>query len=194
MAIEDVEIGDQVTSYDFTQGTTVTKTVCLKDNPVRENVVDLHMSDGNTVASTPDHPYWVKGKGWCSVDPEMTLAHYDIFRDNNVTIKTLQAGDELLVARRTQCLKEGEFRRNEITVTKVTLKSIVEREAEPTSLWILRVGDYDMDWRYAKELFESAEKSGAFDAYHEEMEQMQSRETNPNNHNFFANGVLVHNK
>ena len=186
--IEEVEFGDQVLSYDFDREDTVPRTVCLLDNPVRENIIDLRLSDGNTVSSSTDHPYWVKGKGWCSFDPEKTLSHYDIFRENGINVQKLQDGDTLLIAKSPS---EGN---SSMAISEMTLESIIDRDPEPTSLWILRVGDYDADWYVTKKLFEDARASGDFSAYRNQMREIHSQESSPHNHNFFANGVLVHNK
>jgi len=79
-------------------------------------------------------------------------------------------------------------------VSEIALESIIERDLKPTSLWILRVGDYGVDWQVTKRLFEDALLSGDFTIYHKKMKEMKSQESSAHNHNFFANGILVHNK
>ena len=187
-AIEDVEIGDVVLSYDFDNKAIVHKTVCMVDNPTRSNIVDITLCNKRTVSSTTDHPYWVDGKGWCSIDPEMTLSKYRIFRSNNINVSELEPGDSLLM------LDPYAGNTASPQVSHIEVCSITRRPDAPTSLRNFRVGKYSTELSVAKRLLSDARASGDYTAYFEEFHRMQSYESNPNNHTFFANGVLVHNK
>jgi len=54
------------------------------------SLVKINLDNGTSMSSTPDHPYWVIGKGWCSFNPESTFENYEI------CTKQLQVGDLLL--------------------------------------------------------------------------------------------------
>lgn len=45
--------------------------VCSVDHFVHDELVKLRFSDGVELTSTQDHPFLVKGKGWCSVQPSL---------------------------------------------------------------------------------------------------------------------------
>lgn len=71
--IEDVEVGDEVTSFNFGLGTNhvgIVEEVMVKEN---EKTITYHFDTGNSLTGTPDHPLYVKEKEWCSFDPEATL-------------------------------------------------------------------------------------------------------------------------
>lgn len=74
--IEDIDVGDAVLTYNFS-------TRKFEINPVLEKIcaVDIKLikvifSNNKEVISTEDHPYYVKGKGWCSFNPDLTFQKY----------------------------------------------------------------------------------------------------------------------
>lgn len=68
VAIEDVHVGDEVVAADPGSGTVAPhKVVRLVATPHRTTVTVVTESDGGTtdaVGVTPDHPFWVDGRGW----------------------------------------------------------------------------------------------------------------------------------
>ncbi len=46
--------------------------------PVHHKLVKVKFSNEEEITSTEDHPYYVKGKGWCSFNPKQTLENYGI--------------------------------------------------------------------------------------------------------------------
>ena len=68
--IEDVLVGDRVKSDDPETMETVDRTVThTLVNPPSDQLLKITFSNGIVNTNTKIHPYWVKGKGWSSVDP-----------------------------------------------------------------------------------------------------------------------------
>ncbi len=104
--IEDVKTGDKVKSVNPETmkpvNGTVSKTMA---NPPAQNLVKITFSNGNSNINTREHPYWVPGKGWCCVDP-------DIFKGSAVIgSKPLATGDH--------CLFTGNDHMTEVTITSI---------------------------------------------------------------------------
>jgi len=94
--IEDVEIGDEVLSYDTVLESYTTGKVLMLESPIREATYIVRLSDGTAVEITNEHPiYTLKASGemgWASIDPEATA------RDTNsiLVIYQLEAGDNVM--------------------------------------------------------------------------------------------------
>jgi len=77
--ISELKSGDVVLGYD-------TKTGLKTETLVKEIVSVIHTSlvelifDHDTITSTLDHPYFIKGKGWCSFKPIATNANYSNYK------------------------------------------------------------------------------------------------------------------
>ncbi len=68
--IEDVLVGDKVKSVNPETMQTVDKAVIRTIvNPPSDQLLSITFSNGMVNTNTKIHPYWVKGKGWSSVDP-----------------------------------------------------------------------------------------------------------------------------
>lgn len=76
--IETVQIGEFVLTYNFTKKKFEKNMVLKIDSPFHMKFVKIHFSNGEEVISTKDHPYFVKGKGWCSFDPALTFKNYGL--------------------------------------------------------------------------------------------------------------------
>lgn len=76
--IELVQIGDTVLTYNFTQKRIEKNIVLNIAAPIHNELVKIIFSNGVQVISTEDHPYYVKGKGWSSFNPELTFHNYKI--------------------------------------------------------------------------------------------------------------------
>ncbi len=86
-AIEKMKTGDTVLSVN-TSSMTIEKDIVQKiDSVIHNNIIDIIFTDRTILSSTPDHPYYVKGKGWCSFEPLVTQQKY------NMVTKQLQPGD-----------------------------------------------------------------------------------------------------
>lgn len=88
-AIEHLKIGDKVMSYNI-------KSQCIENAIVKELAKAIHhnltkLDFGEiSVISTDDHPYFVKEKGWCSVNPKKTRIYM-----NMEHVKPLRVGDKV---------------------------------------------------------------------------------------------------
>ena len=76
--IEDVEVGDVVSTYDFDGQLVIEKLVLETKTPVNHNFVKVHFEDGTINENVADHPYYVVGKGWSSKRPEWTKNTHDM--------------------------------------------------------------------------------------------------------------------
>lgn len=59
--IEDVDIGDMVWAYDEKTGDIALKEVLVTHNLIRDSLYDVHLSNGDLVEATPNHPFFVHG-------------------------------------------------------------------------------------------------------------------------------------
>ena len=107
-AIEKMKTGDTVLSVN-THTMKIEKDIVQKiDSVIHNKIVDIIFTDRTMLSSTPDHPYYVKGKGWCSYKPLVTQQKY------NMVTKQLQPGDTC-------------FRYQNNKLTEVQVKSINEK-------------------------------------------------------------------
>jgi hypothetical protein len=133
--IEDVVIGDVVLSYNEDGRCIEPKKVIKLESPIHDDLVEYTLSNGTTITSTFDHPYYVNGLQLASYKPNWTNSRYDL-PSNVIEIKV---GDLLNLVN------------NEV----VEIVSIKELDRVDTQTYIFSVDD---------------------------------------NRNFYANGILVHNK
>lgn len=132
--IEDVLIGDLVTTFDFKNNTTkVEKVVNIFSKKVNK-IVEYEFVNGGILRATLDHPIFVSNKGWCSFDNNLSNALYNIGEE----IKKIEIGDSI------------KFLDQDVVLSDV---KIIDEETQVYNL--------------------------------SEVE---------NNHNYFANNVLVHNR
>lgn len=140
--IEDIVVSDRVCTYNL-------ETSEFESNNVKEILTQRHtgkdddytvivnFNNENTNHNTNSHPYYVKGKGWSSYRPDITLSKYGL------AVELLEVGDIVFELTSNRTL-------NEIIVTGI------EEYREPVVTYNLSRVE--------------------------------------NNHNFFANNILVHNK
>jgi len=86
--IEKIIPGDKIMSVNITEWTIEEDIVERTDSAMHNNFVKIIFDDLTMNINTDDHPYYVKGKGWCSVNPESTFRKYKIRTGN------LKPGDE----------------------------------------------------------------------------------------------------
>jgi hypothetical protein len=133
--IEDVEVGDIVQSWNEITNKVENSKVVKLTQPVHDDMLIIGFSNGVVNENTFDHPYYVKGKGWCSYSPTLTKERYDI----DTTL--LEAGDNC-------------YYNNNSGIDEVEVSFIKENWGE------VQTYIFELD----------------------------------NNHTFFANGILTHNK
>jgi hypothetical protein len=88
--IESINVGDEILNYNTATGKVET-TIVEKIASSYHSVVNvITFSNGTTIESTTDHPYFVVDKGWASVNPKMTNDNYTL------NVQELQTGDKCL--------------------------------------------------------------------------------------------------
>jgi intein/homing endonuclease len=133
--IEDVVIDDIVLSYNEDSRCIEPKKVVKLQSPIHDDLVEYTLTNGTTITSTFDHPYYVNGLQLASHKPNWTNSRYDL----PSTVIEIKVGDLLNLVN------------NEV----VEIISIKELDRVDTQTYIFSV---------------------------------------EGNRNFYANGILVHNK
>jgi hypothetical protein len=88
--ILDLEQGAPVWSWDFQNSESITAKVrAIVEPQVRSNQVELIFGNGLIkLHATVDHPFYVRGKGWCAYDPAAWTSDVDY-----VSVKKLARND-----------------------------------------------------------------------------------------------------
>lgn len=86
-AIELIAPGDKIMSFNLNENKLEQSVVAEVASVIHDNLVILDFGS-TAVTATDDHPFYIKGKGWCSVSPEKT----QIYR-NMENAKSLAVGD-----------------------------------------------------------------------------------------------------
>lgn len=68
-AIQDIKPGDKVLSFNRESKVIEEDRVLSVDSTIVEKTIKIVFEEGETVITTPTHPFYVDGKGWCSVEP-----------------------------------------------------------------------------------------------------------------------------
>jgi len=88
--IETIIIGDTILTYNLLTNKIEPNIVLQIDTPIHINFVEINFLNGIKNTNTPDHPYYVKGKGWSSVAPMQTKQNYEL------EVAQLEKGDTCL--------------------------------------------------------------------------------------------------
>ncbi len=105
-SIENIKAGDTILSVNRNTMKIENDVVERVDSVIHNTIVHIVFSDMTTNDNTFDHPYYVKGKGWCSYRPLETIQKYDI------DAKQLQIGDT--------CYKYLNKKLTEVQVSTIT--------------------------------------------------------------------------
>ena len=101
--IEDIEIGDEVISWDEANNKIITDKVVRLKTPHHNDLVKISVDGKDDIICTHDHPFWVKGKGWSSYNPEYTMDnyggtyHFPNFQDTFASVEEIQVDDMVFV-------------------------------------------------------------------------------------------------
>jgi hypothetical protein len=90
--IEDIEIGDKFLSIDIETRETVENEVKETATSNRFKLFNYTLDNGTTFTTTEDHPIWVVGKGWSSMDPIKSSKAYH----GNIEVSKIEVGDILI--------------------------------------------------------------------------------------------------
>jgi hypothetical protein len=105
--IDKIKIGDKILSINLSTMKVDEDIVQKVDSVIHNDMVTIMFNDMTTNSNTSDHPYYVKGKGWSSFKPKITMDKYEI------KTSQLQIGDT--------CFK---YQNNRLI--EVYVKSIIE--------------------------------------------------------------------
>lgn len=101
--ISELKVGELIKTYNF-------ETVQLVDKPILRIAKSFHsviskilLSDNTEIICTSDHPIYIVGKGWCSVNTK------DVFTNYGVNVNSIKEGDKCLGFERNSLLKEMEI-------------------------------------------------------------------------------------
>ncbi len=107
--IEKIIPGDTILSVN-TKTMTIEKDVVRKiDSVTHKDLIEISFSDLTKLSSTQDHPFYIKGKGWCSFSPSESQQKL------NIQTKQLETGDI--------CIKYQYIRLNECKIVAITRKT-----------------------------------------------------------------------
>lgn len=70
MNIEDLKVGDKVLSYDYSKNELIETTIEKLEKVIHSSLVTYTFENGAEITGTMDHPFKIKGKGWCSLSPK----------------------------------------------------------------------------------------------------------------------------
>lgn len=76
--IENIVVGDTVKTFNFRTSQLENNRVLKISAPIHNDLVTISFTNDIKNINTEDHPYYVKGKGWCSYKPELTFQRYGL--------------------------------------------------------------------------------------------------------------------
>jgi hypothetical protein len=77
-SIENIKSGERILSFNSKTMNFEEDIVQKVDSVIHNDIVTISFNDMTINKNTFDHPYYVKGKGWCSLKPKETLKKYKI--------------------------------------------------------------------------------------------------------------------
>ena len=100
--IEDIEVGDFVLGWDFDANAYKDQEVMAVSETENKETIDITLTrkweNGGTdtylITCTPDHPYFIEGKGWSSYDPTLLKEN-----GSELSVKALGVGDEIFTGK-----------------------------------------------------------------------------------------------
>jgi hypothetical protein len=118
--IEDIEIDDEVLSYNLEYHYSIASKVTKQVTKIREGVYDIN----GLLSPTDDHPFYVRKpdgtQGWAAINPEKSKVAYD-----NRNAMPLEIGDEILTQDGEWIKVESiEFKEGPITTYTFTVDSL----------------------------------------------------------------------
>jgi len=101
--IEDIEIGDEVISWDEANDKIITDKVVGIKTPIHNDFVKISVDGKDDIICTHDHPFLVKDKGWSSYNPQKTMDnyagvyHFPNFEDTFASVEPIEVDDIVFV-------------------------------------------------------------------------------------------------
>lgn len=87
--IEELEVGDKVLSYDYSNNTLIEATVLQLEKVIHSGLVTYLFENGAEITGTMDHPFKIKGKGWCSLSPKRSEQYKGVENAGEIKIGDL---------------------------------------------------------------------------------------------------------
>eukprot|EP01121_Diplochlamys_sp_Union-15-3_P009217 TRINITY_DN249_c0_g1_i1.p1 TRINITY_DN249_c0_g1~~TRINITY_DN249_c0_g1_i1.p1 ORF type:complete len:223 (+),score=37.94 TRINITY_DN249_c0_g1_i1:82-750(+) len=112
--IENLKQNDEVLTFNFELNKSEKGQIIHKPESFTGKLIEIMFDDGSSISSTPNHPYYVEGKGWCSFDPMDTIRNYGL------PVDRLMVGD--------QCIGVMKEDSDEKKVKRVVNLKQIERE------------------------------------------------------------------
>jgi hypothetical protein len=78
MLIEEVKVGMEILTYNEDYEETEIGIVKSLIQPSASKFILLDFADGTSIQCTPEHPFWIIDKGWCSFDPTSSMELHDL--------------------------------------------------------------------------------------------------------------------
>jgi hypothetical protein len=94
--IEDVKVGDKVLSYNLETNKIEEDIVTSLKRPVHNDMIIIKFGNSENT-NTFDHPYFVKGKGWSSYKPGLTMVRYGQGVKELQVVEQLEGGDIIFI-------------------------------------------------------------------------------------------------
>lgn len=108
-SIDKIKGGDKILSFNLKTMNVEEDIVQKVDSVIHNDIVTIMFNDMTVNVNTMDHPYFVKGKGWCSLKPKESMDKYKI------KTSLIQIGDT--------CLKYDKDKLKEVCVKTITEKT-----------------------------------------------------------------------
>jgi len=90
--INTIEVGDQILSYNHDTEQHETNEVSEVVTRVNQKMYEFHLANGTKIKGSHDHPFYVIGKGYCSMNPELTMIGYKEFTN----VSEIEVGDSFI--------------------------------------------------------------------------------------------------
>jgi hypothetical protein len=78
MLIEEVKVGMEILTYNEDYEENEIGIVKSLIQPSASKFILLDFADGTSIQCTPEHPFWIIDKGWCSFDPTSSMELHDL--------------------------------------------------------------------------------------------------------------------
>jgi hypothetical protein len=101
MLIEEVKVGMEILTYNEEYEENEIGIVKSLIQPSASKFILLDFADGTSIQCTPEHPFWIIDKGWCSFNPSDSLELHDL------EVSLLVEGDIALNEFEEQIVIEG---------------------------------------------------------------------------------------
>ena len=93
--LEDLREGDPILSYNFETGKVENDVIKEMQYVVNKNLGCSTFTDTRPIKHTVDHPFWVKGKGWSSLQPSLSNDERHLLPTHEIQL--LEKGDKVIL-------------------------------------------------------------------------------------------------